>query len=161
MTGESDGLLFVLSEPGRVPLDEVHHWYDTEHGPARLRVPGVHAGHRFRAADDLAPGWLAVYPLRLAALGSPAYAAARVRSPYEQTVIDRLAVLDRRVYARIDGTGEAAPAACPLLLTVALTSTDPDELDTWYTEEHLPLLATVPGWRRERRLFTHHRVVLA
>lgn len=225
MTGlaASDGLLLVLSEPGGVPLDEFHRWYDTDHGPARLRVPGVHAGQRFRAADGEVPGWLAVYPLRLAALESPEYAAIRGRSPYEQTVVERLATLDRRVYARIDdddddggdgegdGGAEAAPAAVPLLLTVGLTSTAPAELDAWYAEEHVPLLRAVPGWlritryrrvegagpdrlavhelagpdvfdtpayrravntprraavlrsvtQRERRLFTHHRTLLA
>ena len=154
MSVRTDGLLFVLSEPGRVPLDEFHHWYDTEHAPARLRVPGIHAGHRFRAADDRSPSWLAVYPLELSALDSPAYAAARIRSPYEQTVVDRLAVLDRRVYARINDPEDPfdpAPDACPLLLTVALTSTDPEGLDAWYAGEHLPMLRRAPGWRRTTR----------
>lgn len=151
MSARADGLLLVLSEPGGVPLDEFHHWYDTEHAPARLRVPGIHGGHRFRAADDRSPGWLAVYPLELAALDSPAYAEARVRSPYEQTVVERLAVLDRRVYARLDGPGEPAPGACPLLLTVGLTSTDPEGVDDWYAREHLPMLRQVPGWRRTVR----------
>jgi hypothetical protein len=159
----SDGLLLVLSEPGRVPLAEFHRWYDTDHGPPRLRVPGVHAGHRFRAADGEVPGWLAVYLLRLAALESPEYAAVRGRSPYEQTVVERLATLDRRVYARIaDGGGDGAdfgadfgagpaPAAVPLLLTVGLTSTAPAQLDAWYAEEHVPLLRAVPGWLRTTR----------
>jgi hypothetical protein len=154
VSARADGLLFVLSEPGEVPLDEFHHWYDTEHAPARIRVPGIHGGHRFRAADDRSPGWLAVYPLELAALASPAYAAARVRSPHEQTVVERLAVLDRRVYARLDDPadpGEPAPGACPLLLTVGLTSTDPEGLDAWYAGEHLPMLRQVPGWRRTVR----------
>jgi len=151
VTDRSDGLLAVLSEPGRVPLDEFHRWYDTDHGPARLRVPGVHAGHRFRAADGHEPGWLAVYPLRLAALDGPEYAATRVRSPHEQTVVERLATLDRRVYARIDGAGDPAPDPCPLLLTVGLTSTDPAGLDSWYDGEHLPLLRAVPGWLRTVR----------
>ncbi|GAA5128201.1 EthD domain-containing protein [Pseudonocardia adelaidensis] len=151
MSTRADGLLLVLSEPGAVPLDEFHRWYDTEHAPARIRVPGVHGGHRFRAADHRSPGWLAVYPLELAALSSPAYTAARERSPYEQTVVERLAVLDRRVYERIDGAGEPAPDACPLLLTVALTSTDPEGLDAWYAGEHLPMLRQVPGWLRTVR----------
>jgi hypothetical protein len=151
MSAQADGLLHVLSEPGRVPLAEFHHWYDTEHAPARLRVPGIHGGHRFRAADGRSPGWLAVYPLELAALDSPAYAAARVRSPYEETVVERLAVLDRRVYARIGGPGAPAPDACPLLLTVGLTSSDPEGLDAWYDSEHLPMLREVPGWLRTVR----------
>lgn len=147
----TDGLLLVLSAPGAVPLEEFHHWYDTDHAPARAALPGVLGAERYRAADDRDPDWLAVYPLRLAALATPQYAALRVRSPDEAALVERLAALDRRVYARLDGDGPPAPAAAPLLLLVGLTSADPDALDAWYAEEHLPLLAAVPGWGRTTR----------
>ena len=38
------GLLFVYTDPGSsgpVTEAEFHDWYDHEHGPARLRVPGL------------------------------------------------------------------------------------------------------------------------
>jgi hypothetical protein len=145
------GLLWVLSEPGDVPLAVFHHWYDTEHAPARLTVPGVVRGDRFAAVDDETPGWLATYPIALEALDSPEYAAVRQRSPREQRLVARLATLDRRVYERVEPCGEPAPGPAPFLLAVGLTSTDPARLDAWYLEEHLPLLATVPGWRRSSR----------
>lgn len=150
-TERSEGLLLVLAEPGVVPLDEFHRWYDEEHAPARLTVPGVHAGRRYRAVDGGTPGWLACYPLRLSALESPEYAALRIRSPYEQELVGRLATLDRRVYRCLDGPGPAALGAATLLVTVGLTGTDPDALDDWYVREHLPLLRAVPGWRRATR----------
>ncbi|MGH3587076.1 MAG: hypothetical protein ACRDQ0_12210 [Pseudonocardia sp.] len=146
----TEGLLYVLSEPGQVPEDECHTWYDTDHGPKRRTVPGVHGGERYRATDGLLPTWLALYPLDLAALDSPRYRELRTRSPYEQGLVARLATLDRRVYELAPGD-EPGPARSPMLVTVTLSSTDPDELERWYAEEHIPLLRDIPGWTRTTR----------
>jgi hypothetical protein len=144
----NEGLLFVFSEPGEVDEDEFHTWYDTDHGPARLTVPGVHGGVRYRAADDRTPTWLAVYPMDLAGLDTPRYQELRRRSPYEQGIVSRLATLDRRVYVQRTVTGDAGRDPSPWLLTVALSSTDPAGIERWYAEEHVPLLHAVPGWNR-------------
>src|SRR5207244_3107608 len=53
----ADELLFAYTDPGPVPLDEFHDWYDNEHGPARLTVPGFLPGYRFRALDAAPPPW--------------------------------------------------------------------------------------------------------
>lgn len=151
----TEGLLFVLSEPGAVPDAEFHDWYDNEHAPARLTVPGVRNGVRYRAADGLTPTWLACYDLvDLAALDSPEYRAVAVRSAREQRVVARLETLDRRVYALVEdtaGEGEPGHGPPPLVVCVGLTSDDPAGLDAWYREEHVPLLLALPGWRRTRR----------
>ncbi|QRP48529.1 hypothetical protein [Amycolatopsis sp. FDAARGOS 1241] len=145
----TDGLLYVLSEPGAVGEDEFHDWYDTEHAPARVAVPGVRSGHRYGALDGATPTWLACYELDLAALASAEYAAARRRSPRERSVVDRLATLDRRVYQLTATYGEYTGPA-PVIVSVALTGDEP-ALDEWYREEHVPLLLRVPGWHRIRR----------
>jgi hypothetical protein len=46
------GLFYVYTEPGSVDEAEFHDWYDREHGPARLKVPGpeVLEDPRYRAA---------------------------------------------------------------------------------------------------------------
>jgi len=150
----TDGLLFVLSEPGRVPEDEFHEWYDTEHGPARLRLPGVRSGRRYRAADGASPTWLACYELDLAVLDTPGYRALRDRrSARERSVLARLAVLDRRVYQLVDdhgAGGESAPSVV-LCRSMSVPAHREAELHAWYREEHIPLLHRVPGWRRTRR----------
>jgi len=51
----ADGLLFVYTDPGPVPAAEFNDWYDNEHGPARLTVPGITSGSRFHALDDAVP----------------------------------------------------------------------------------------------------------
>ena len=35
------GLFYVYTDPGAVDETEFHDWYDHEHGPARLTVPGL------------------------------------------------------------------------------------------------------------------------
>ncbi|MEV0066196.1 MULTISPECIES: hypothetical protein [unclassified Amycolatopsis] len=145
----TDGLLCVLSEPGAVGEDEFHDWYDGEHAPARVAVPGVRSGYRYRAIDGATPSWLAWYELDLASLASAEYAAVRRRSPREQSVVERLETLDRRVYELTAEYGEQTGPA-PVLVAVALTG-DEAALDEWYREEHVPLLLELPGWHRIRR----------
>jgi hypothetical protein len=166
----ADGLLFVYSDPGPVPPAEFDDWYDNEHGPARLTVPGISAGYRFRAVDDLAPRWLAYYELTAGALESASYRAlATSASAREKSIMSRLATLDRRVYELISDSGApsfaaaapsaaAAPAAAvlapPAVVLAVSLSVPPgreDDLAAWYTDEHIPMLLAVPGWRRIRR----------
>ena len=46
------GLFYVYTDPGTVDEAEFHDWYDHEHGPARLTVPGLGPAYRY-------PGFLA------------------------------------------------------------------------------------------------------
>jgi hypothetical protein len=150
----ADGLLFVYTDPGPVPADEFHDWYDNEHGPARLTVPGISAGYRFRALDDQAPHWLAYYEMKPGVLDSPEYKAiGAAASEREKSVMSRLATLDRRVYDLISDDGSRSDGPPPVVLAVA-QSVPPgreDDLTDWYTQEHIPMLLAVPGWRRIRR----------
>ena len=57
------GLFYVYTDPGTVDEAEFHDWYDHEHGPARLTVPGLGPAYRYRALDELKPEWLALYEL--------------------------------------------------------------------------------------------------
>lgn len=147
-------LLFVLTDPVPVPEVEFHDWYDNEHGPARLTVPGIRNGMRFHALDDMAPPWLAMYDMDPGALDSPEYkAVTAAASEREKSVMSRLAILDRRVYSQISEVGEASGGPPPVVLAVSLSvpAGMEDDLDAWYAEEHIPMLMEVPGWRRIRR----------
>ncbi|TYK46886.1 DUF4286 family protein [Actinomadura decatromicini] len=160
----TEGLLYVLSQPRDGDEDGFHDWYDTEHGPARLALPGVRQGHRYRATDGAAPSWLAWYDLDLDVLQTPEYRALRDRrSARESAVMAALESLDRRVYELLDDhlpddhlpDDHGAPAAAPppLLLARAITVPPRDEaaFHSWYAEEHVPALHALPGWRRTRR----------
>ncbi len=168
MPAMANGLLFVYTDPGPVPVAEFNDWYDNEHGPLRLTVPGISAGYRFRALDDKAPQWLAYYEMKPGVLDSPEYKAlATSASAREKSIMSSLATLDRRVYEPLSDSGVAASAgwaatadaadaadgAPPVVLAVSL-SVPPgleDDLAAWYADEHIPMLLAVPGWRRIRR----------
>jgi hypothetical protein len=156
----ADGLLFVYSDPGPIPEAEFNDWYDNEHGPARVTVPGISAGYRFRALDDLAPPWLAYYEMQCpqdkgaGVMDSPEYKAlAASASDREKSIMSRLATLDRRVYEPISEDGSASAGPPPVVLAVSLSvpAGMEGDLTAWYTEEHIPMLLAVPGWRRIRR----------
>jgi hypothetical protein len=150
----SDGLLFVYTDPGSIPVAEFNDWYDNEHGPARLGVPGISAGYRFRALDDQAPRWLAYYEIKSGVLDSPEYKAlAASASAREKSMMSRLATLDRRVYEPVSDDGSASDGPPPVVLAVSMSvpADRADDVAAWYAEEHIPMLLAVPGWRRVRR----------
>jgi len=149
------GLFYVYTEPGSVDEAEFHDWYDHEHGPARLTVPGFVSACRYRALDGEKPSWLALYELdRPEAVDSPEYRALGANaSDRDKSVGAGLATLDRRVYEQISEDGAPAGRLAPVILAVAMSvpAGSEDDLAAWYTEEHIPMLLAVPGWRRIRR----------
>ncbi|KAJ7489239.1 hypothetical protein FB451DRAFT_1024877 [Mycena latifolia] len=105
------GFLLVTSEPGPdVSLDEFQDWYNNEHVPLRLNhLTSFLTGARFRAADSLAPTWLAVYDIDdTATFAHESYTRLRAnRSPREASLVNRLSLLDRRTYVLLGDSGEA------------------------------------------------------
>ena len=157
----ADGLLFVYMDPGSIPAAEFNDWYDNEHGPGRLAVPGIRSGYRYHALDEAAPPWLAYYEFQQGALDSPEYQAlAPNGSAREKSIMSSLATLDRRVYELISddsapgGDDEADALPGPAAVQAVSLSVPPSaeaDLAAWYAGEHIPALLAVPGWRRVRR----------
>ena len=149
------GLFYVYTDAGTVDEAEFHDWYDHEHGPARLSVPGLGPAYRYRALDELKPAWLALYELdRPDVIESPEYKALSANaSDRDKAVGAGLATLDRRIYEQIseDGSPAGRPAAVILAVAMSVPEGSEDDMDAWYTEEHIPMLLKVPGWRRIRR----------
>ena len=78
------GLFYVYTDPGAVNEAEFHDWYDHEHGPARLTVPG--------------PGFLSVHELAgPEVLEEPGYRAA-VSTPWRDRVVASALRRERRVF---------------------------------------------------------------
>jgi hypothetical protein len=149
------GLFYVYTEPGSADEAEFHDWYDHEHGPARLKVPGFRGACRYHALDDGKPPWLALYEMDSPeVLDSPEYKAlAAEASDRDKSVAAGLAALDRRVYEQLSEDGSPVGRPAPVVLAVAMSvpAGSEDDLAAWYTEEHIPMLLEVPGWRRIRR----------
>ncbi len=149
------GLFYVYTEPGTVDEAEFHDWYDHEHGPARLTVPGFRGVLRYRALDEAKPTWLALYELDgPEVIDSAAYQAlAGQASDRDKAVMAALGTLERRVYEQIGEDGSPAGGPAPVILAVSMSvpAESEEDLAAWYTEEHIPMLLRVPGWRRIRR----------
>ena len=148
----ADDLLFVYSSPGPVALDEFTDWYDNEHVPARLALPGFGPVARFRAADGLSPSWLATYQVAPGTLDGAAYQAVWENASAREKAIMSAATIDRRLYSPISDSGDTGQAP-PVLMAVSMSvpSSGLDDMEAWYVEEHIPMLLAVPGWRRSRR----------
>lgn len=147
------GLLFSQMEPPEGWDDEFHAWYEQEHIPARMAIPGFGSAVRYEAIDG-EPRYLACYFLDdMAALETPAYDRLK-REPGERTARMLGAVGGFTRYLcdeRLDTGAVEEPSGA--LFAVAFAA--PDEhhaaFDGWYEEEHVPLLMRVPGWLRVRR----------
>jgi hypothetical protein len=150
----AEGLFYVYTDPGSVPEAEFHDWYDHEHGPPRLAVPGVRSGRRYRARDGQEPPWLALYELDSPdVIDSPAYkAVAAGVSDRDRAITSALAVLERRLYEQLSSDGSPdGPASVLLTVALSVPAGAEEDLEAWYVREHIPMLLQVPGWRRIRR----------
>src|ERR1700730_11089960 len=86
------GFLLVLMQPPPTTEEEFNAWYDTEHIPERLAVPGVETAIRFCSTTGAAPKYLAMYDLSAASvLDSDAYrkVAGDNSSPWTRRVTGR------------------------------------------------------------------------
>ena len=151
----ANGLLFVLFDYSGAHEDEFHDWYDLEHVPERLSVPGFINAERW-ISDENPKLAVAAYDLTSPrVLYSPRYEAVGGANGSAWT--KRVTAMSQRLM-RYEGEqlvpGDvAAPAGAPALL-VASMNIDPaaeHEFNEWYNTEHLPQLAAVPGVLCARR----------
>ena len=149
------GLLLVLFDSTPARRDEFDDWYDLEHVPERLAVPGILNAERWISADNPNHA-IAAYDLAAhEVMRSPEYKAVAEGnfSPWTR----RITSIAKRIY-RFEGTqhlpGDAlAPAGAAAMVAVTM-NVDPDhdaEFNDWYDNEHLPALAALPGVLMARR----------
>lgn len=156
------GLLVAGFNTAAVNADEFNDWYDTEHIPERLRVPGFVNGERWIGADDPKLS-IATYDLdAYDVLQSPAYRA--IAGENLSVWSKRMTGKCRRI-CRFEGEQVlpghvAAPAHAGALMLFAMNwaAEDDAEFADWYRNEHLPRLAAVPGTLCARRFVIHKAV---
>lgn len=167
-------LLVAFMNP---PADEAafNAWYDEEHVPLRLGVPGFLNAHRYRAPDDTSaparasattmapavgpqdssphPRYLALYDLASSQVldSEPYTRLIPERSLRERDMLASIPYMDRRVGELVLDCPEWTHDA-PYQLVVCMTppAGAEDDFVAWYREEHIPMLLAVPGWRRSR-----------
>lgn len=149
------GYLAVAIQPGWNTDEEIFHdWYNTEHGPLRLRLPFIETGDRYKAADEQKPQWSAVYDVSdLSWLDKRIYTRLREeRSLREKAVMATFESLDRKIYSLYSTRGESrGPAPVTASMSMRVSEADLEDFDKWYEEEHIDMITKVPGWLRTRR----------
>lgn len=157
------GLLLVLFDSTPARQDEFDDWYDLEHVPERLAVPGIINARRWISEDNPKHA-VAAYDLEAhAVMESPAYKAVAEGnfSPWTRRVTS---IAKRRL--RFEGSqvlpGDlVAPddAAALLVVSMDVAPEVEAEFNEWYNTEHLPQLASVPGVIAARRFQAAGRVI--
>lgn len=149
------GLLFMAFDFSTAHADEFHDWYDREHIPERLGVPGFLNAERW-IADDNDSVHVATYDLENpAVLASPPYQAVggANQSPWTKRVTAMCRRIMRYEGEQLVPGEQTAPQGAGGLLVASMTP-DPDaeaDFNAWYDDEHLPNLCAVPGVLSGRR----------
>jgi hypothetical protein len=149
------GLLFASFDYSTAHADEFHDWYDLEHIPERLRVPGFINAERW-VSDENPNVVVATYDLEThGVLRSAPYLA--IGGENSSVWTKRVTAMAHRIL-RFEGEqlvpGEAVAPPGAGGLVVASMNVDPAaeaEFNEWYNAEHLPQLAAVPGMLCARR----------
>jgi hypothetical protein len=152
------GLLLTITEPLAQMEEEFNAWYDTEHLPERLAIPGFDSARRW--VDPQAPvgtgKYLATYELHSPqVLKAPEYLAhvGEYFTPWTKRCLSRCVLFRRWACAQIlPGDAPPSPDARALFLACGDVPAEHEaEFNRWYDTEHIPLLAAVPGVLRARR----------
>ena len=149
------GILIAAMNFAQVAEDEFHDWYDHEHIPERLRVPGFLNAERWIGSADPKAS-VALYDLdNVGVLKSPAYLAVGGANgtPWTKRVTGRTKMIIRLEGEQVLPSDALAPAGAAALLLIAMNVAPEQEheFNEWYNTEHLPQLGAVPGVLAARR----------
>lgn len=155
MSRQLGALIAVIDYTG-MNAEEFHDWYDLEHFPERVVIPGVIKAQRWLSGKGDQRISVAIYDTDdVSVLKGPGFQAVTGAnwSPWTHR-IHKVTRSRRRFEATQLLPGEAvAPEGAAAMLFFAM-NVDPAheaEFNRWYDTEHLPLLAAVPGVITARR----------
>lgn len=138
------GVLLVLSKPTALKYErEFHDWYDTEHGPMRLRLGKdfFQNGYRYKTEGQDAI-WLAIYDMPdLSLAASPRYTELRKhRSRREQEVFRKaLTILSRHFLQLVHVSGgDSGPANAITCVAFCVSRAATKRINEWYQQVSLP-----------------------
>ncbi len=160
MARKGTGLLMVWADVPADQEDEFNRWYNEEHLPERMAIPGFLSGARYEAVKG-GPKHLAYYELESAAvLETPAYKKVQA-NPTEWTKRSGPGAIAttfiRNVYTMIHPqaiTPAIAGAPMAPVLQIGRMSVPPAvdaDFNTWYNTVYVPNYEKVPGVIRGRR----------
>ncbi|MFN8525976.1 MAG: DUF4286 family protein [Chloroflexota bacterium] len=156
MAKKGRGILLVYTDIDEKYDEEFNAWYDTQHLPQLLSIPGMLAGARYTAVKG-GPKYLAAYELEsVDVLQTPAF-KDRVRPPWDARMSPSII---GKNYARVvaeqifpDHVVGAERGMAPVL-QIGRMSVGPEvdaEWNAWYNGEYIPAYLKVPGVISSRR----------
>lgn len=148
------GLLVVWTDVAPEAEAEFNRWYDTEHVPQLLGVPGFLSGRRYQAVDGK-PKYLAIYELTDEKVAkSDAFRQVRENpTTWSKKMMPQFRNTQIGFFRQILSHGERPGKDAEFVLTVRLNTPADHEKDfnDWYNEDHIPALVGVPGVYCARR----------
>lgn len=147
------GMLFSQMEPPAELEDEFNVWYDEEHIPQRLALPGFGRALRYREVKG-ERRYLAVYEIDdMAVLATPAYQRLK-QDPGERTarMLASVGGFTRYLCDHVSTIGdESVPHHYLSVVAFDVPAEEHETIDDWYDTEHSELLLRADAWLRVRR----------
>lgn len=148
-------ILFSEMAPSPEWEDEFNTWYDTDHIPVRMVLPGFEGVQRYRATEG--DNYLVVYDMEsMAALKTPGYEKVKT-APSEQTdwMLANVHNFTRNLGIELARHGLDDPKDIEAPMIFATMFNVPAEhlaaFDAWISEDHIPLLMKNKDWLGVRR----------
>ena len=153
-----EAVLFSQMQPGAEWEGEFNDWYNREHVPARLALPGFLGARRYMAVEGSRKYAVIYYLAGLNALETPGYQQLK-HAPSERTASMLASVsgftryVTEEIRRFVRPGADADPLAAPYVYAVWFAAPpDRDEaFNRWYDEDHCPLLLENPHWWQIRR----------
>lgn len=151
---EAKGLINVWMHVPPEREEEFNDWYNREHVPMVVRLPGFARGRRYEV-EGATPRFLAWYDTADETIepGADFQRFVANPTPWWKRVARFLEHRERMNFRLMRDVGRVTAEDTPWLYIVHTDIPDDivDEYNAWYDQEHLPRLVTVPGVVRARR----------
>ncbi len=155
MTAQSGtGLLAVWTDIDPAVEEEFNAWYNTEHIPQLLGLPGFLSARRDLAVEGK-PKYVALYTLADEnVLKSDEFRHVQAnRTPWSHRMVSYFRNTETGLYRQIFDHGAPPEKDANVVLSVQLNvpSDKESEFNEWYNVDHVPALVGVPGVLCARR----------
>jgi hypothetical protein len=139
---------------------EFNEWYNTEHLPELLAVPGILAGARYQAVKG-GPKYLAFYELENIAVMQPPAFTNRPRTPWGERVSPSVIgtnltrIVGEQIYPEDIDMPDRGMAPVLQIGRMSVPAAVDAEWNAWYNNAYIPGYRKVPGVMYARRYRVH------
>ena len=156
MPSKGTGIFLVYTDVDSRHEDEFNDWYNTEHLPELLAVPGILAAARYEAVKG-GPKYLAAYETESMGVLDTAAFKNRPRTPWGErmspTVIgsNLTRIVGQQIFPEQVEMPDRGMAPCLQIGRMSVPQSVDAEWNAWYSGEYVPGYRKVPGVIYARR----------